>query len=146
MLYIYCNADIGSGIYVRRKGMSKCPYCGGSAEKISWDTSKCRSCGETYNHVRMGSSDPNKNCRECGRPFWVPDPFRIGTIIPDYPNTSDLCDRCSRRAWEKYEKEREKKYKRVKKPCGTCDGTGKIKGYKCVSCDGKGYNWSEAPR
>jgi len=71
------------------------------------------------------------NCKKCGKPY---------ESLDFLPSVCDSCRKEGEKEMKRIEKEvaREvKKYEKVN--CKSCNGTGSIKGYKCVKCDGRGY-------
>jgi DnaJ-class molecular chaperone len=83
------------------------------------------------------AQEANMNCRECGKPFWnawkaIPG-WRVKSVMPLF---EVVCQEC----YEKIKKELDRKHpvKEVKVTCDSCHGTGKVKGYECVDCNGKG--------
>ena len=70
------------------------------------------------------------NCAECGNHIYVgPEAFKI---------KSDYTLRCCEDCKIIVEKRKEALNKSSLRKCGLCGGTGKVKGYSCVPCDGKG--------
>ena len=88
------------------------------------------------------TDEPNENCRRCGKPFYslgkkiggIMDRLNLGGI----PSEDVYCPSCYEKEWEEYKRKSESR-REEKVSCRNCGGTGKIKGYKCMHCGGKGY-------
>ena len=97
-------------------------------------------------------SEPNVHCDKCGRPYYdqsydiafggFAPRFHIRSVnFPDFPERPQgkLCEECYKIASRDEEtKWRNKTHEVTKwKKCGTCNGRGRVKSYKCVDCNGK---------
>lgn len=86
----------------------------------------------------------SSNCDDCGR---IIEGGRILRRATDYDIVRGrtiyegkiVCDRCAKRSGSDW-KPLKLDYKPVKhkETCKRCDGSGRFKGYKCMSCDGTG--------
>ena len=89
------------------------------------------------------------NCLKCGKPttrmFSIEmEPVPIIRELPShgFRQKTYRVYMCS----QKCENLRNKPYsspppKKIEIPCNSCDGTGKIKGYTCCTCNGTGKKW-----
>ncbi len=97
------------------------------------------------------TSNIRVNCSKCGKPTGLSFAGRLAMSKPQYNRTfmdekmieNTLCDKCQSKvdtAREKADRWIEKNFKKefALKRCNSCDGTGKIKGYTCMTCSGKG--------
>jgi DNA-directed RNA polymerase subunit RPC12/RpoP len=55
------------------------------------------------------------------------------------PDPAYYCGECWRIAYAEWEKTEPPWPKVEKVECSRCNGTGQINGYKCMTCDGKGF-------
>jgi RecJ-like exonuclease len=77
-----------------------------------------------------GSSSNLKNCERCGRPC---RPY----IANNDPGWEAICYVCREEYNRLLEKEIQKQPKEEK--CDVCNGSGKVKGYQCTKCYGRGF-------
>lgn len=72
------------------------------------------------------------NCPKCGKPVEI-------TYLPYEKDSTGryLCRKCQKKRDKMLEKVK-KEHKTSYTKCSYCYGTGKVKGYKCEECDGKG--------
>jgi hypothetical protein len=71
------------------------------------------------------------NCYYCGKPICVNDTLGL---LPS-PFEIYLCPKCYTKAQKSCEKSTHKKNWNK---CWRCEGSGRVKGYICQSCDGRG--------
>lgn len=83
------------------------------------------------------------NCPRCGRVFVNVEAIGFDDARGKVLYSRHLvCSKCEK-AWNKCEQKAERlagklSDKPPQKPCSACKGTGRIKGYRCVTCDGTG--------
>lgn len=89
------------------------------------------------------------NCIECGKPTTRTVTTKVigGLIERELPNlgfreSTYVIYLCSRKCENLFNKPTPPPPpKKIDTSCGSCGGTGKIKGYTCCSCDGAGKKW-----
>ena len=112
----------------------------------------CRQIGRCFANTTLLRKNANmaqdrRNCADCGRPVLFEDPRpswdRIG-----YQHYFCYCSQCYDKAIREEAAQEKKRLagRTVVKSCGSCDGTGRVKKYKCEACNGRGtYAHKEIP-
>ncbi len=87
------------------------------------------------------------NCSRCGRPIKIQsfkvdptDPWLSRAVENRHFHSSYYCNRCYDKAHTEWKAEKKKAEKPITttRQCGACSGKGRIKGYECQACDGRG--------
>ncbi len=83
------------------------------------------------------------NCANCGKPYremWHKGGGEWEYTLHDFHR---FCGTCGTRYLNLFKKVRRildrKERRPAKVSCGNCDGTGRVKSYECVECNGKGH-------
>ena len=81
-----------------------------------------------------GSLFEKQNCQRCGRPH------KITGCEYQHNSFWDICSICNTE-YHRVLKKEIKKQKEIKNKveCDKCNGSGKIKGYRCENCKGRGF-------